>query len=80
MFMMLIKKQSHNSVKPKKDNNNNKFNGDNKTKIIVVGNSLVKYLQWKDLSSKKYNVKVITYPGSTTEDMLDTLATLKEKI
>ena len=65
------KKQSHNSVKLKKDSNNNKSNCDSKTKIMVVGDSLVKYLRWKDVSSKKYNVKVITFPGSTTEDMLD---------
>ena len=65
------KKQSHNSGKPKKDNNNTKSNGDSETKIIVVDDSLVKYLRWENLSSKTYNVKVITYPESTTEDMLD---------
>ena len=46
-------------------------NGDSKTKIMVVGDSLVKYLRQEDLSAKKNNVKVITHPGSTTEDMLD---------
>ena len=38
---------------------------------MVVGDSLVKYLPREDLSSKKNNVKVITHPRSTTEDMLD---------
>ena len=38
---------------------------------MVVGDSLVKYLRREDLSSKKNNVKVITHPGYTTEDMLD---------
>ena len=65
------KKQSHNSGKPKSDNIKIKSNGDSKTKIMVVGDSLVKYLRREELSSKKLNVKVITHPGSTTEDMLD---------
>ena len=38
---------------------------------MVVGDSLVKYLQREELSSIKNNVKVFTHPGSTTEDMLD---------
>ena len=37
---------------------------------MVVGDSLVKYLRREELSSKKNNVKVITHPRSTTEDML----------
>ena len=65
------KKLSHNSEKPKSDNIKIKSSGDRKTKIMVAGDSLVKYLQREELSSKKNNVKVITHPGSTTEDMLD---------
>ena len=38
---------------------------------MVVGDSLVKYLRRQELSTKMNNVKVITHPGSTTEDMLD---------
>ena len=38
---------------------------------MVVGDSLVKYVRREELSSKKNNVKVITHPGSTTEDMID---------
>ena len=38
---------------------------------MVVGNSLVKHLRREELSSKKNNVKVITHPGSTTDDMID---------
>ena len=38
---------------------------------MVVGNSLVKYLRREELSSKMNDVKAITHPGSTTEDMLD---------
>ena len=38
---------------------------------MVIGVSLVKYLRREDLSSKMNNVKVITHPGFTTEDMLD---------
>ena len=38
---------------------------------MFVGDSLVKYLRREELSSIKNNVKVITHPGSTTEDMLD---------
>ena len=45
------KKQSHNSGKPGNDNIKIKPHGDNKTKIMVVGDSLVKYLRREDLSS-----------------------------
>ena len=65
------KKQSHSSGKAKNDNIKINSNGDSKTKIMVAGNSLVKYLRLEELSSKKNNVKVITHSGSTTEDMLD---------
>ena len=65
------KKQSHSSGKPENDNIKIKSNGDSKTKIMVVGDSLVKYLRREELSSKKNNVKVKTHTGSTTEDMLD---------
>ena len=65
------KKQSHGSGKPKNDNIKINSNRDSKTKIMVVGNSLVKHLRREELSSKKNNVKVITHPGSTTDDMID---------
>ena len=45
--------------------------GDRKTNIMVVGDSLVKYLRREELSSKNNNVKVIAHPGSTTEETLD---------
>ena len=53
-----------------------KSNGDSKTKIMAVADSLVKYLWREDLFSKKNNVKknnvkVKTHPGSKTEYMLD---------
>ena len=38
---------------------------------MVVGDSLVKYVRREELSSKKNNVKVITHPRSTIEDVLD---------
>ena len=65
------KKQRHSSRKPKIDNIKINCNGDSKIKIMVVGNSLVKYLRREKLSSKKNNVKVITHNASTTEGMLD---------
>ena len=74
------KKQSQNSGKPENDNIKIKSNGNSKTKIMVVGDSLVKYLQREDLSSKKNNVKVITPPGSTTEDMLDYIKLIGENL
>ena len=39
--------------------------------MTVVGDSLVKYLRREELSSKKNNVRIITHPRSTTEDILD---------
>ena len=65
------KKLSHNSGKPENDNIKIKSSGDSKTKIMVVGDSLIKYLRREELPSKKNKVKVLTHPGSATEDMLD---------
>ena len=70
------KKQSHNSGKPENDNIEINSKIDSKTKIMVVGDSLVKYLRREELSSKKNNVKVITHPGSATEHMLDYISQL----
>ena len=47
------KKQSHSSGKWKNDNIQIKCDGDSKTKIMVVGDLLVKYLRREELSSKK---------------------------
>ena len=44
------KKQIHSSGKPENDNIKIKCNGDSKTKIMVAGDSLVKYLQREELS------------------------------
>ena len=46
---------------------------------MIVGDSLVKYLRREKLSSKKSNVKVITHPGSTTEEMLDYIKQIARK-
>ena len=40
------KKQSRSSGKPENDNIKIESNGDSKSKIMVVGNLLVKYLRW----------------------------------
>ena len=50
------KKQSHRSGKPENDNIKIKSNGDGKTKIMVAGDSVVKYLRREELSSKKNSV------------------------
>ena len=47
------KNLSHSSGKPENDNIKIKSNGDSKTKIMVVGDSLIRYLRWEELSSKK---------------------------
>ena len=65
------KKLSHKTRKPENDNIKIKSSDNSKTKIMVAGNSLVKYLRREKLPSKKNNVKVITHPGPTNEDMLD---------
>ena len=56
-------RQNHASGKPENDQNKNKSNIESKTKITIVGDSMVRYLRREDLSSKKNNVKVITHPG-----------------
>ena len=71
MFMMLIRSKVITAEKPKTIILKIKSNGDSKTKIMVVADSLVKYLRREDLFSKKINVKVKTHPGSKTEYMLD---------
>ena len=65
------KKQSHRRGKPENDNIKVKFIIDSKAKVIGFGDSLVKYLRWEELSSKKNNVRVVTHPGSTTKDVFD---------
>ena len=47
------KEQSHSNGKPENDNIKTKSNDDIKTKIMVVGDSLVQYLRKEELSSKK---------------------------
>ena len=47
------KKQGHSSGKCEKDNFKIKCHCDSKTKIMVVGDLLVKYLRREELSSKK---------------------------
>ena len=42
-----------------------------RTKIMVAGDSLVKYLRREELSSKKNNAKVMIHKKSTTEDIID---------
>ena len=56
-----------------------KSNVDNKTKIMVVGDSLIKYLRLEELSSKKKSVIVIKHPGSTNEDMLDYIKSIARR-
>ena len=46
---------------------------------MVADDSLVKYLRREELSSKKNNVKVITHPGSTAEDMLDYIKPIAQR-
>ena len=73
------KKQSRSSGKPENDNIKIESNGDSKSKIMVVGNLLVKYLRWQELSSKKNNVKVIIHPESTIKDILDHMKQIKQR-
>ena len=75
----ISKKQSHSSGKPKSNHIKIKSNGDSKTKIMVVGDSLVKHLRGEELCSKKSNVKVITHPGSTIEDVLDYIKPIAQR-
>lgn len=39
-------------------------------KVTVIGDSIIKYLRHKNLSSKNYKVKMAGYPGLTTEDLI----------
>ena len=39
--------------------------------MIVIGDSMIKYLRRENLSSKNYEVKIAAHPGSTTEDLID---------
>ena len=73
------KKQSRSSGKPEKDNIKIESNSDSKSKIMVVGNLLVEYLRWQELSSKKNNVKVITHPESTIKDILDHIKPITQR-
>ena len=39
--------------------------------MSVIGNSMIKYLRRDDLSSQDKDIKIVTHPGSTTNEMLD---------
>ena len=65
------KKETHSSENPESDDIKIKSNVDSKTKIMVIGDLLVKHLRPGDLLFKKNTVKVITHPGSATKDILD---------
>ena len=73
------KKQSYSRENPKNDNIKFKSIGDSKTKIMIAGNSLIKYSRREEFSSKKDYVKVITYPGSTSKNMLDYIKTMARR-
>ena len=61
-------KHQNKSGKPNVD-----FNERNppKKKVTVIGDSMIKYLRRENLSSKNYEVKIATHPGSTAEDLID---------
>ena len=61
-------KHQNRSGKPNVD-----FNKRNspKKKVTVIGDSMIKYLRRENLSSKNYEVKIATHPGSTAEDLID---------
>ena len=65
------KKETHSSENPENDDIKIKSNVDSKTKIMVIGDLLVKHLRPGELLFKKNTVKVITHPGSATKDILD---------
>ena len=56
---------------PIKDVKVNPENNTGRNKIVVIGDSMVKYLKPNDLASRENFVKVSTQSGATTEDMLD---------
>ena len=39
--------------------------------VAVIGNSMIKHLRCEDLSSQSKNIKIVTHPGSTTNNMLN---------
>ena len=51
----------------------------NKKKVIVVGDSITKFLRSDELSTSERSVTVMKYPGCSTEDMIDYIKPIARK-
>ena len=51
----------------------------NKKKVIVVGDSVTKFLHSDQLSTSERSVTVVKHPGSSTEDMTDYIKPIARK-
>ena len=63
--------QSDKEGKPIKDVKINPDNNTGRNKVVVTGDSVVKYLKPNDLTSRENFAKVSTQLGAATENMLD---------
>ena len=74
-FKIIVKGNLSKYVKDQ--NKNRKPNVDSnernspKKKIMLIRDSMIKYLRCKNLLSSNNKVKIAAHPGSTKEDMLD---------
>ena len=50
---------------------NEQDNIQQKTKVTIAGDSMLNHIEGSRLSNKKRSTKVPTFPGATTEDMID---------
>ena len=71
--------ESNKEKKPIKDVKVNPSNSTGRNKVVVIGDSMVKYLKPNDLASRENFVKVSTQSGSLTEDMLDYIKPVVKK-
>ena len=51
----------------------------NKKKVIMVGDSITKFLRSDELSTSKCSVTVMKHPGCSTEDMIDCIKHIARK-
>ena len=59
--------------------NNPNQNSNISKKVMVIGDSIVKYLRSDELSSTDKSISVMKHPGSSSEDMLDYVKPIARK-
>ena len=66
-------------TRKKKINKNNNTKTTEPTKVIIVGDSMIKHLNGFRMSTKETRVQIAIFPGATTLDMTDHIKPIQRK-